>query len=252
MIDTVFDRRAFIAGAGAVIAATAAGAANGKARPVSTMAIDHISLGVKNLFEGAARLQIETGIVGTEGSWFPEVGMANRYFRTGNSTYIEVESVIDPYAVESLRPAKHFVEQLRDGDRFLGWVIRVETREELQEIASRLRSEILDSPLGQNVSGGPRANYVRTPETFSCWSRGLPNFIYWDQKPKPITPGPVIPTGIAWLEVGGTEQRMRDWIGNDITRLPLRFNGKELGVHAVAIQVEGRVIEVRRPPITPL
>lgn len=243
------DRRQFTAGVGAALATLTASSSVSAAARKSTLAIDHVSLGVKDLFEGSARLQREIGIRSLEGTWFPEGGMANRYFRTGNDTFIEVEGITDPFASEKFATAKHLLERLRGGDCFLGWVLRVETREELQEIASRLNAEVLDGPLGLAADGSPQPNYVRTPESFSSWSRGLPNFMYWSGNPRPVTPGPVKPTGIAWLEIGGVEADMRNWIGPGVETLPLRYNGKEPGVHAVGINSAKGIIEVRRRPL---
>ncbi|WP_176489138.1 VOC family protein [Rhizorhabdus dicambivorans] len=243
------DRRQFMSLAGATLVGTAMAAVPANAAAKSSLAIDHVSLGVRDLFEGSARLNRETGITGIEGSWFPEGGMANRYFRTGNNTYIEVEAIIDPFAAETMITARHLVERLRGGDCFLGWVARVNTREELDEIAARLKSKVVDAPLGLGADGSAKPNYVRTPEAFTTWTKGLPNFMYWDGRPKPVVPGPTKPSGIAWLEIGGTQAAMRDWIGPGIENLPLKFNGKAPGVHAVGVESDRGIIEIRRRPL---
>ena len=60
----------------------------------------------------------------------------------------------------------------------------------------------------------------------------------------------VRPTGIKWVEVGGTEKEMDDWLGvsGSGDMLKLRFNGKSLGVWAVCVGAEEHDdIVIRRP-----
>jgi len=249
MSDTNFrphrrDLMTGLAAAGSLIA-TGASAQDVEA---SSLEIDHISLGVQNLFEGSERLQRETGIPSIQGRWFPDIGMANRYFATGDNTYIEVESVIDPFAIARKNPiAVDTYAQLAGGDAFLGYVLRVKSRAELDRIAKRLGVTVVAAPLGVRVDGVPSVNYVRAPDTPLAWPRGLPNFIFWDGTvTKPVLPGPVKPTGIAWLEVGGTRADMEKWVGDAVSRLPFRYNGKPAGLYAVGIKSRDRIIEVRR------
>ncbi len=84
---------------------------------------------------------------------------------------------------------------------------------------------------------------MRVPETMKCWNMGLPNLFYIpDLSPHPsrlpITGPGVKPHGIAWMEVGGSEKAMSDWLGIPATSLPLRFNGKAPGLYAVAVKTE--------------
>jgi hypothetical protein len=60
----------------------------------------------------------------------------------------------------------------------------------------------------------------------------------------------VRPTGIKWVEVGGTAGELAEWLGgmHHVDALPLKFNGKSLGVWAVCVGAEGRDdIVIRRP-----
>jgi hypothetical protein len=60
----------------------------------------------------------------------------------------------------------------------------------------------------------------------------------------------VRPTGIKWVEVGGTEEELSTWLGvpNVGSVLPLKFNGKSLGVWAVCVGAEEHDdIVIRRP-----
>jgi hypothetical protein len=53
------------------------------------------------------------------------------------------------------------------------------------------------------------------------------------------------PRGITWLEVGGDEQVMRDWLGDEADQLPLRYVGGEPGLRAIGIDFEDGEIELR-------
>jgi hypothetical protein len=87
--------------------------------------------------------------------------------------------------------------------------------------------------------------------------KGLPNVYYYPDRthhssgqPTHPIPHQVQPTGIKWVEVGGTAQEMADWLGGMryVEMLPLKFNGKSLGVWAVCVGAEEREdIVIRRP-----
>jgi len=60
-------------------------------------------------------------------------------------------------------------------------------------------------------------------------------------------PGLVRPIGISYIEMGGTEQEMSDWLGIPASSMPFKFNRKAKGVHAVAVKTEdGQEIVIRR------
>jgi hypothetical protein len=217
--------------------------------------IDHICLGVKNVYEGSQRLREETGLGNYEGGWFPELGLANRIVPLGDDTYIEVESVVDVFKVEEgNRAALWFRDQTAAGDVFIGWCARATSRVEMGAIAKRLGSEIIEGNLRTRPDGScPLA--VRVPDTATCWAAGLPNFFYTEDMARhpgrvPIAPGPGIrPHGIAWMELGGSAEAMSDWLGIRASSLPLRFNGKTPGLYALAVKTERGEVVIRRRPI---
>ncbi|MCR5857510.1 VOC family protein [Mesorhizobium sp. J428] len=213
--------------------------------------IDHVCLGTQNVYEGSYRLMQETGLGCYEGGWFPKLGLANRIFPTGGDTYIEVESAIDIHAYERGNPAARFFhDQCIEGDVFIGWCARVDTRDEIEAIAKRLGSDVVESGLRQRPDGALGVA-VRTPDTIPCWEAGLPNFFYViDPSKHPgrgqAQFGTVRPTGISWLEVGGTEEAMSDFLGMRASDLGLRFNGRAHGLHAMGIASDAGEIVVRR------
>ena len=70
----------------------------------------------------------------------------------------------------------------------------------------------------------------------------LPFFISWDVPPE-LHPGAapaehrVDAEGIAWVEVGGDEDRLRDWLGG--ADAPIRVVDGDPRVHAVGVRLRG-------------
>ncbi|NKL55016.1 VOC family protein [Rhizobium leguminosarum] len=213
--------------------------------------IDHVCLGTRNLWEGTERLRAETGLGFYEGGWFPKLGLANKIFPTGGDTYIEVESVVDVHEYESGNPAARFFrDKCRDGDVFIGWCARVDSREELEQLARRLGSDVFETGLRQRADG-TLGVAIRTPETIPCWKVGLPNFFYVadiTKHPSRMSTqhGTKTPLGLSWLELGGTEEEMNDYLGMSAASLNLRFNGGAHGLHAMGVSTTAGEVEIRR------
>ena len=56
------------------------------------------------------------------------------------------------------------------------------------------------------------------------------------------------PDGFAWIEVGGTEKRMYDWLEMPAGSVPFKFNGKPPGLYAVGVKtMKGGEIVIRLP-----
>ncbi|UXN66648.1 VOC family protein (plasmid) [Phyllobacterium sp. A18/5-2] len=217
--------------------------------------VDHVCLGTRNVFEGAQRLREETGLGCYEGGWFPRLGLANKIFPTGNDTYIEVESVVDVHEYENGNPAARFFrEKCKDGDVFIGWCARVDTKQELEDLAKRLGSQVIESTLRQRPDG-MMGVAVRTPETIPCWGVGLPNFFLvtdMAKHPSRVTPqyGTKTATGINWLELGGSEEEMSDYLGVNASTLNLSFNGLAHGLHAMSVMTTDGEVVIRRDVIS--
>ena len=223
------------------------------AAPATTIRVDHISLAVQNLYEGSARFQAETGFGVGEGGWFPTLGGANRIAPLGDDTYIEIESVIDPFEIQRGNPgAVWFSKQVVDGDVFAGWSCRVSSRDEFEQIAKRLKSDIVVGPLRSRPDGSVMIA-TRVPDSMKTWRKGLPSFFYTPDLAHHPSRVPVEsvnkPTGLAWMEVGGTEAEMSDWLGIPASTLPLRFVGGSHGLYAVGVNSARGVVEIRRKPI---
>lgn len=218
--------------------------------------IDHVALGVQNLFEGAERLRAETGFGDVEGGWFPAIGAANRIVPLGPRQYLEVESVVDAFAAERTAGGRWFRDQLRVGDVFLGWCAGVDDREELESYAEWFGVPIDETATRVAADGSVRGS-PRVPSAPTAWRRGLPNVFCMDPDTHPATSEvrhTRAPAGIAWMEVGGAERDMRAWLGSGVDELPLRFNHRPHGVYAVAVRTPaderghcGELVIRRRP-----
>jgi hypothetical protein len=92
------------------------------------------------------------------------------------------------------------------------------------------------------------------------WMKGLPNIYYYPDRTHHSSGQPthaclnmVEPTGIKWVEYGGTEKDMDDWLGvkGSGDMLKLRFNGKSMGIWAVCVGAQNQEdIIIRRPACT--
>jgi hypothetical protein len=218
--------------------------------------IDHLAMACTDLYEASDRLRKETGLGFYDGGWFPAFGIANKIFPLGGQNYLEIESVVNPSKIKAGNPiTDYFLKACAvPGDSFSGLCLGVDSMAELEELAKRLKSTIPDTKDTVRVrTSGMQFVDFQTPAYFT-WGKGIPNFYYFSdmtlhpsgQPPEPY-PGLVRPTGISYLEMGGTEKEMSDWIGQPASTLPMKFNGKAKGLYAVAVKTEdGQEIVIRR------
>jgi len=215
------------------------------------MHIDHVCIACQNLYEAAARLRRETNLDSYDGGWGP-IGNALRVVPLGNHQYLEVESIIDHRRAPTSPMAQHFLTQTEKGDRLLGWVLRLDTLDELREVADRIGRPT--SKLGpftaRHKPDGTAIEVYATPPSIEVWPRGMPNFVYWPQTTRhpgdESAPHTVQPRGIAWIELGGSKPQFRDWIGDGMSDLPLRFVTEEPGLRAVTIETNVGEAVIRR------
>jgi hypothetical protein len=220
--------------------------------------IDHIAIGCTDLYEASDRMRKETGLGFYDGGWFPPIGMANKIFPLGGQTYMEIESVTNPAKMAALKSP--IADYLHKGfsageDTFTGLCLGVDSMEELEELAKRHQSKIPDPHLGTRIrSSGTQFLAYQTPGAELCWPKGLPNWYYFTDMTlhpsgQPVEPYPGLhrPTGISYIEMGGTEKEMTDWLGVPASTMPFKFNGQAKGVYAVAVKTEdGPEIVIRR------
>jgi hypothetical protein len=165
--------------------------------------------------------------------------------------FVEIESVIDVFKIEEgNKAAIWYHDKVAAGDIFIGWCARATTRVEMEAIAKRLNSDIIGAKLRTRLDGS-RPLSLRVLGTVKCWDWGLPNFFYvpdLSDHPSRLPIGPVPgvkPCGIAWMELGGSDEAMSDWLGIPALSLPIRFNGKTAGFYALAVKTERGEVVIR-------
>jgi len=170
---------------------------------------------------------------------------------SGNA-YLELGGIIDPMASQEIKSLLRNV--LTTGDHFFGLFLRVDTEEELETVAKRNKLTISLPGTGERIRSSGPPLHARSAGSIETSFKGRPCFVYWPdmsnhpsgQPPLPA-PGLVDPLGIAWVEWGGTEADMADWLGGPTPNLPFRFNGKpQGGLHAVGLTTDKGEIVVRR------
>ena len=130
-------------------------------------------------------------------------------------------------------------------------------------------------PLGANtyleLNGIVNAESVVIPKNRPWWYEkvqtvgecftglgGLPNWYWFEDLPMhpsgqpPVSwPNITRPDGIAWIEVGGTEKEMYDWLDVPAGTFPFKFNGKLPGLYAIGVKtMKGGEVVIRRPSAT--
>jgi hypothetical protein len=220
--------------------------------------IDHVALATSNLYAGFMDFRRETGLEVIEGGYFEAFGIANQLIPTSNATFIEIESTIDNRVASTSPRGRWFDEVTADGPKWVGACLRVSDLDELQAIADRIGSRLYPNPATVTdgvtqesvyymANGEPHPPQNRTPDG-SAWQRGLPTFFVMDMG-NHVGNTPLAhkrqPHGFSWLEMGGSEKRMQDWIGVHPDDLNIRCNGKAPGLYAVAVKTDDDDIVVR-------
>jgi hypothetical protein len=207
--------------------------------------IDHVVLAVRHLEASAGRLWEEHGLRFIAAGRHPHWGTANMIAPLG-SDYLELLGVVDEDVGAGTVLGRTLLDLSADGDR---WFSVCLADDDVEETAARL---------GLTVQPGSRTR----PDGSEVRWRGagidergadlwLPFFISWDVTGAPH-PGAApaahgIPVkGITWVEVGGDEARLRDWLGGADAPIRVAEDGGDRRVRAVAIALQdGEQIVIR-------
>ena len=202
--------------------------------------IDHAVLAVRDLDASAGRLWEEYGLRFAPGGRHPRWGTANMIAPLGRD-YLELLSVVDEEVGSSTVLGRTLLDLSADGDR---WFSVCLSDEEIETTAARLGLTVQPGsrtrPDGTEVRWRGAGIEERGPD---LW---LPFFISWDV-PTALHPGSgplpgaapvehrIAVERIAWAEVGGDEERLREWLGGADS--PIRVVDGEPGVHTVGISI---------------
>ena len=220
------------------------------------MHLDHFSISSPNLYYGAHRLRLESTLSFYDGGHFANGDHANRVFPLGANTYLELNGIVNAESVADPKNRPWWYGHVQTkGECFTGFGFRVDTLEELEAIAKRKNYTIAKAPITRVWPNGYVLRARSAPSVQTTWPKGLPNWYWFEDlamhpsgQPPMSWPNITRPDGVAWIEVGGTEKTMSDWIGVPGGTFPFRFNGKLPGLYAIGVKtMKGGEIVIRRP-----
>ena len=186
--------------------------------------VDHILIAVPDIEAAAARLRERFGLntILPGGSPFP--GVANAIIPLGPPAYIELVTASDPSASPE---AERIAEAAAGGDRLFTWVVELD---DLGAVAARHGLDYRPDPdAGWQTLGGVRPDrpfFIRYSRNRADRRAGWQT--RYDEIGHAGQPG-----GFTFMEVGGDEAIMRDWVGE--IDVPLRFDGGEPRLAGVGI-----------------
>ena len=201
--------------------------------------LDHVVFAVPDLDEAAVRFREAFGLDSTEGGRHERWGTANRIVPLGDQ-YVELVAVVDETAART-GFGRGVLERARDGG---GWLTIAAVAEDLDAVAARLGLEI-----GSGSRTRPDGEILRWRSAGLDDPRRepwMPFFLAWDV-PEELHPARaraghgVRAQGIAWVEVGGDAERLREWLGGE--ELPIRLIEGEPGVRRVGVSTsDGEIV----------
>jgi len=224
--------------------------------------IDHIHMGSANIYTSAYNLTKTTGIGHYDGGFMSSITIGHKAVPLGGSVYIEIESIVDPFAVTPDKEPWFYKKAIKAGTEiWSGLCLRVNTMEELAEVAARCGGTIRPKAGTRTRPDGPMVKFQAAPygpNLPDAWQTGWPNWYCWEDRlychpsgqPVINTPGLKKPMGVAWLEMGGTQDAMKNYLGQHPDTLNMKFNGKSPGLYAVAVATDMGEVVIRRPSAT--
>jgi Glyoxalase-like domain len=226
--------------------------------------LDHIHMGCANVYTTAFDLTKTTRIGHYDGGFVGNVTIGHKTVPLGGSgVYIEIESIVDPFATADVtrRPWWYKRAVAVKSPIFSGVCLRVDTMDELSEIARRHAGTVRPKIVTRTPPEGPLVKFWDAPYAPGMadpWETGKPTWCCWEDRlymhpsgqPVINAPGLVDPMGVAWMEMGGTKARMQQWLGQNPDDLHMKFNGRSPGLYAIGVSTDAGEVEVRRPSAT--
>jgi hypothetical protein len=200
--------------------------------------IDHAVLAVRHLDASARRLLDQHGLRFAPGGRHPEWGTANMIAPLGDD-YLELLGVVDEDVGKSTILGRTLLELSADGDR---WFSICLADDDIEATAGRLGLTVQPGsrtrPDGSEVRWRGAGIEERGPD---LW---LPFFISWET-PAALHPGAApaehraAVERIAWAEVGGDAERLREWLAGADAPIRVVDDGGDRRVRAVALVAPG-------------
>jgi hypothetical protein len=210
---------------------------------MSLIRVDHAIYAVDDLDAAASALFEREGLASVPGGRHEGWGTANRIVPLGDS-YLELIAVVDEQEAEGSDFGSAVLKGLAEERSLIGWVAATD---DIDAVAKRLDLDV--ERKSRETAGGAELRWRVAGIAEALESGALPFFVQWDMEPE-LHPGAAgvehetDPQGIAWIEVAGERERVRDWLGED-PDLPLKIEDGKPGLRAVAIATAGGEIVVR-------
>ena len=202
--------------------------------------LDHVVFAVPDLDEAAVRFREAFGLDSTEGGRHERWGTANRIVPVGDQ-YVELVAAVEETAAARTGFGRGVLQLASGGG---GWFTIAAVAEDLDAVAARLGLEI-----GSGSRTRPDGEILRWRSAGLDDPRRepwMPFFLAWDV-PEELHPARaraghgVRAQGIAWVEVGGDAERLREWLGGE--ELPIRLIEGEPGVRRVGVSTsDGEIV----------
>jgi hypothetical protein len=211
--------------------------------------IDHGMFATNNIEETTQRFREQYGLNCFKGGLHPDgtrtwvVPLGSKYVQ-----YIEILTVENPEQASKDFYGRWLLEKIKGGEAFIGWALQTD---EIDEICARHDLK-------------PWTGSVTRPEgSSSSWSEAgfeqvatsgwLPFFISYNDLDARRTRSQadlvrvqhnIEPIEISWIEVGGKQEQLREWLGDRIlSELPVRVSGTTPGMRAIGVKTtKGEVI----------
>jgi hypothetical protein len=226
--------------------------------------LDHIHMGCANVHTTAFDLTKATKLGHYDGGFSGNVTIGHKAVPLGgNGAYLEIESIVDPFATDDVtkRPWWYRRAVAVKSPIFSGVSLRVDTMDELSEIAKRHAGAVRPKATIRTPPEGPPAKFWDGPYGSGMadpWESGKPTWCCWEDRlymhpsgqPVINAPGLVDPMGVAWMEMGGNKAQMQQWLGQNPDDLHMKFNGKSAGLYAIGVTTDAGEVVIRRPSAT--
>jgi hypothetical protein len=197
--------------------------------------LDHVIYVVADADAAAQRLYDEHGLASIVGGRHPAWGTANRIVPLG-AAYLELMTIFDAELAARNDLGRLVSARIATGGGFLGWMAAGDGFDE-RVAANGLEARRFsrERPDGSQLSwrlAGLERMLAEPP---------LPGLLSWDDPASfpGLAPAEhvVTPAGIAWVELAGDAERVREYLGG--AELGLRFVDGEPGVQRAAVAVDG-------------
>ena len=206
------------------------------------MEFDHAIYAVRDFEATARRFRDDFGLAAVPGGRHQGWGTANWIVPLGPS-YIELIGVQDAEQAARSALGSHLLSVLREGERWIGWVVRTDR---FDETVTRLGLQPAEGSRTRPDGTTMRWRSADAAVTMADPSR--PFFIEW-LVPEELQPGRmeaahrVEPRGISSVEVRGDESVVRSWLADDT--FPVRVVPGPPALLTVAVATDAGEIVLR-------